>query len=350
MVDIPLNQKKAQENISFGLFYKIVPSKWYKTYPFYFEIVNNNNVFTFYLPIPPQSMNIQDMSTSEAHATLGGVVEETSEPVFHMISLTGTTGLSTSATSIGAAMVNNNSNTTGDRFNVNFRKFIDNLNETTNPLSRALRSVVDNTVEGLSNILNVNNESPLQYARSGSAVLTGNDSISLTSLSTRSTAANDGFFKKLYQEIESPFAGDNGKEANSIYANGYAWSHAMRQFFLIYRREKAKNPDLALYFIDGKAGTRFRCVPRNIAFSQSAKNPFVVSYNLVLKCWIENNTLEIRGQAPQIDRFGPGGDLEEVNIRNATSLISSTLRTINNFRRPSGVISSFTRNATTSVL
>jgi hypothetical protein len=316
-------------------------------------MVNGKEKFTFYLPIPPQSMNIQDMSTSEAHATLGGVVEETSTPVFHLISLVGTTGLSSSGTDISARTVPVNQQNV-QNLSIQFRRFIDNLNETTNPVARLIRDAVDGSVNFIGGLGDV--EKPLQYGRSGSAVITGSEDQNINELISVGTKGKDtGFLNELkaigeraVSSVTSSFTGDT-TNARSIYANGYAWSHAMRQFFLIYRREKANNPELKLFFIDGKAGTRFRCVPRNIAFNQSAKNPFVVSYNLVLKCWSDNGEdFNLTDNPPQVDRFGPGGDLADVNTLTATALAAQAFKVFNSFKRSEGVIQSLVRNSTES--
>lgn len=343
---------KGAGKTDLGLFYVIRPGNWYKTYPFYFEIRDTKTdtlAMRFYLPIPPQNLTIQDMSTSEAHATIGGVVEETSNGVFNMITLVGTTGLSSKALDLG---------TTGkdpDQLVVSFRKYVDDLTGRTNPLTKLIGGATDAVLNGVSGILG-EAEARLPYQDAGSAVDSSNagldsvvSTLSIGGKTGQKTAGGlSGFLSGQASAVAGLFTNDK-KDYTTPFANGYSWSHALRQFFLIYQREKGLNADLGLYFFDIKAGTQYRCVVRSAQFTQNAQNPYMINYNLSLKGWeIKSSVADFK--KAEINRFGPDGDLKEVYTANITASITKIANTIKTFRRPSSVAGALIKNSTSSVI
>lgn len=348
----------ARTDATYGrdLFYRIRPGNWYKTFPFFFEIrlqvpdkTDGHPIFRFFLPIPPQNMTVQDMSTSEAHATIGGVVEETSSGVFNMITLTGTTGLSSNALNLSTNAEDNNTLT------VAYRKYVDDLTGQANPLSK----LVGNLVNGVTNLVTSglgDAEGQLPYGRSGSAIASSNASTSvvLNELSAgSSTAPTKGNLaatlgKMFTSAIAGQFNADEG-DYKTIFANGYTWSHALRQLFLVYQREKSEDTRLGLYFVDVKSNTSYRCVVRSAQFTQNAKDPYIIFYNISLKCWNLKDAEE-SFQKSEIDRFGENGDLKEVYTANITASITSVGNTIRNFRRPGGVAGAMVKNSTSSII
>jgi len=349
-----------------SLFYSIRPADWYKTFPFIFEISNGTESITaietveerpplidpswfpksqdpnkmgslfkprqatvtkshgtspqrFFLPIPPQSMSVQFIPTAEATATIGGVVEETSAPVFATITLTGTTGVSIT----NKGMTRNESGAVIP--NVSQRVSYDELTNQGNIISRVGNSVV-NVIDEAVNLLALTPEKTLPFSRFGSAVRTpanpqattgGGDSTIVKNLPLEAKGDPEvGYWQKVGAGALGGFLDSNIPA--SAFSNGYSWDHALRQFFLIYQRERAKNTQLALYFIDVKSNNRWRCVPRAIQFTKSSSNPYQSNYNIVLKCWNLGEVDESVGRKNPQDRFK--GDLREVYTVNALAL------------------------------
>lgn len=335
----------------YDLFYSLNPSRWYETYPFYFDIVDTSvrdgdpqyHQLRFFLPIPPQNMTVQDMSTSEAHATIGGVVEETSKAVFSMITMTGTTGLSSYASDLSTSK--------DSSLVVAYRKYLDDLTGESNVLTKFIGGAIG-AVTNLAAGLLGDAEAELPYGSAGSAVTSSNSSDPVTSLKIDGKGKSklggfDAFTEKITNSFSTLFGGGVGT-FNTPFANGFTWSHALRQLFLVYQAEKSSNQNLALYFVDAKANTKYRCVVRSAQFTQNAKDPYIISYNISLKCWSLGN-LE-SGSVFPIDRFGPDGDLKEVYTANITASITSIGNTLRKLQRPSSIAGGLVKNSTSSIL
>lgn len=339
------------------LFYNLKPANWYKVFPFYFEIKDSSKSaaeqtqLRFFLPIPPQNMTVQDLSTSEAHATIGGVVEETSAGVFNLITMTGTTGLSPEATGMGPK---------AEELKVSFRKYIDDITGRANPLTKLIGAGVDFVNNSISGITG-EQEGNLPYWSSGSAVRSTNiesgNRQQVTTLINPSSNDDTGKLNGLANikarvgsALEALAAGEQDPDRyNSVYANGFTWSHALRQTFLVYQREKGKNPHLQLYFTDVKANTTYRCVVRSAQFNQNAQNPFTINYNMSLKCWsVGNVDRDLADSA--IDRFGPGGDLAEVFTASVPGALTSIGNTLNSFNRIDSIAGAMPRTAAAGLL
>jgi hypothetical protein len=309
-----------------SLLYKIYPQRWFQSFPFYFVIKYPDytssylsdqslaEVARFYLPCPPQSLTVQDMSTSDAYATFGGVVEETSAPVFTNVILTGTTGLAL-----------NDQSGTGVASMVRQRKLFSEATGGTNVLSRLGQAAVG-AVTGAIQGLTGNAEPALPFANYGSAVPTpDNDDPVRSFFSGRGMDVSSAIAKM------GAFLPGLGSETRAqAFSNGFSWSIALRQFFLKYATTKAKYPDVQLYFIDEKRNTQSRCVVRSPQFQNVAGQPMIQSYTIYLKCW---DTKDVEGKS-----FGPVDrletDLKNVETLNAASAILSAAKTIRRLRRP----------------
>lgn len=318
-----------------NLFYSISPAHWYQTFPFSFEILKENKLMCrFFLPIPPQNYTIQDMSTAEAHATIGGVVEEINAPVFSMITLVGTTGLSINNPELGTGAQDDL------RFNIGNRKFLDDLINTNNPIQKIVKGLAD----GALSVLEVENQ--LQYQRAGSAVNTPKTGDRIDELFTSVKQKKPSDFLDKFVDAINPFK-DPDVPKNE-FSNGWSWSQALRQFFLIYQRERSKNSNLELRFVDYKSRTSYRCVPRSIQFQQNANSPYLINYTIILKCWDLSDSQNERFRIKSINRFD--GDLKEVNTTTITGIISKVGKLANSLNRFPSVAGSFARNATGSFL
>lgn len=313
-----------------SLFYTIDPSKWYTVFPYAFEIRDGKGaaLYRFFLPIPPQSMTTQQMSTSEAHATIGGVVEETSAPVFQSITLVGTTGMSLRSDSVTGSAADTD-------LNLKQRDDFGELTGESGILGR-LRSNLGSALIG--NTLGaLEQEHPLPFEGFGSAV---NSSKKFVTGMRGAQSESAGFLSKIL--------GQKPEKRTTPFANGFSWSHALRQFFLVYAREHSVNPDWGLYFIDNKAGFQVRCVPRSVQFQQTAQSPFTQQYNIVLKCW--HLKTSDSSNIKRLDRFAKGGDLANVETASLTGAVSKLKNVAKNFMRPGGVAGAFTKNTLGSVV
>ncbi|NBP02905.1 MAG: hypothetical protein EBU90_22895 [Proteobacteria bacterium] len=314
------------------LFYSIDPSNWYKTYPFVFEVRKNRELqCRFFLPIPPQNYTIQDMSTAEAHATIGGVVEEINKPVFSMITLVGTTGLSINSPFLG--------NGVEQDLTINQRKMLDEITRT-NTFAGKILSQLRNNVSDLISLSFTEQETSLPYQDAPSSVNTPSKG-ALTQLFNPTSGDTENWLEKMnpFKKIDIP---------NTAFTNGWAWSQALRQFFLIYQRERSEDSALELYFSDYKSNTTYRCVPRSAQFQQNANTPYLINYTIILKCW---NLLDANaefGTQKDINRFDT--DLKEVNTASITGVVSKVGKIANNLNRFPSVAGSFLRNSTGSFL
>lgn len=321
--------QKAVDTERKKLFYSITPSNWYQTFPFYFEIRSEGKVFMrMFLPIPPQSMTTQALSTSDAYATLGGVVEETSKPVFWTITLVGSCGLSASSNSL----------TGGEDKSINpiFRKTADTLGNANTVTGK----LINNAINAATNLITTP-EPSLPFAPYGSAVTT--PALGDTAPATFSAEASES--NPLLTKFLGQLAG-NSPVKSTMFSNGFAWSHALKQFFMIYAREKELDNSLSLHFVDVKNNSQYRVVERSSQFQQLANSPFQQSYNIVLKCWNLSGADTSGIKLPSaVNRFGEGGDLKEVRTASAAGVITKTKETISKFMRPKDVAGALIKNS-----
>jgi hypothetical protein len=331
----------TSEKTDLSMFYTVNPNDWYKTYPFYFQFfTKEGTAITFYLPIPPQQMTMQQMTTSEAHATIGGVVTEVSAPVFYNINMVGTTGLSLNAVGVS----NPGSEVKG-------RQTFEDLSGGGGVASKLARSLSKN-IESLANV--VTPEETVPFFKYGSAVntLTEDEPASVTweNLATAPTGegptANKAIGKMIGQVARSFIGNVGDNKQPSWYLNGFTWEHALKQFFLIYQRERSKGTVGQLYFIDSKSNNQFACVPKAVQFSKASNQPYISQYTIALKCWSDafDGFLSASNfKAKPIDRFE--GDLAEVYTVSAASVITSFKKTVLKFNRVKDVGGAMVRDA-----
>lgn len=330
------NNDSATREFNQGLFYNIDPSNWYKTFPFAFEIEDDKDMLCrFFLPIPPQNYTIQDMSAAEAHATIGGVVEEVSQPVFSMITLVGTTGLALNSTSLG--------NGIDVDLNIQQRKILEEVTKADNPISKVFKEVVDQAAGKL--LLSfVEQEQELPYQTAPSAINTPASGIVESLFENAQSPSPQNFFQKI--NPLNPFK--TPEIILNEFTNGWAWSQALRQFFLIYQREREKNTNLELYFSDYKSRSSYRCVPRSIQFQQNSNNPYLINYTIILKCWSLKDAQNEDYNIKNVNRFST--DLKEVYTTSISGGLSNLGKVCKNLNRVPSVAGSFLRNSVGSFL
>lgn len=322
--EVSFSEVKEESN---NMLWRIFPQRWFSSYPFYFVVKyprqidlveaimgETNEIARFYLPCPPQSMTVQDMSTSDAYATLGGVVEETSTPVFTNVILTGTTGMALNDQS-GMGVANM----------VRQRKLFSEATGGTNVLSRLGQNAIG-ALEGVVQGITGNAEPALPFANYGSAVYTPDNDSPVSQFFSGRGMDEASAFAKL-----GAFIPGLGPETRAqTFTNGFSWGIALRQFLLRYATTKAKYSDLELYFVDEKRNTQSRCVVRSPQFQNVAGQPMIQSYTIYLKCW---DTKDIEGKTTgPVDRLET--DLKNVETLNAASAILSVAKTIRKLRRP----------------
>jgi hypothetical protein len=371
----------AQLENSTKLFYAVNPSNWFKYFPYKFEIgtlsssggnqatgsreehkeigitkvesiyafvtntakgenVSNKLVSSsfkltheFYLPIPPQQYSIQHIPATEATPTMGGIVEEVSYPTLFTITLSGSTGMSISGGQMGSSGSSKEGFMDVSPIVSSQRQTFDELMGISTVAGRVANAAM-NSLERIGNLLTPENAVP--FARGGTAVSTSdpnypsskdNKSGGPTADTWRHATMQEdgGWLKGLVDSITGPFAAKS--KPPTLWTNGFALDHAMRQFFLIYQREKAKEvggwraPETALFFVDTKSNTRYRVTPRSLNFSRTADTPFTTTYSMVFRAWDLKDASASSAYNPSaVDRLSPGGDLAEAYTVNAVSL------------------------------
>lgn len=319
------------------LFYKINPSNWYQTFPYYFDIINSGTGdvnLRFFLPIPPQNMTVQHAPASEVHATLGGAVEETSLPMFYTITLAGTTGMSLSMSSAIGRLPNQ-------------RKTFANLTGNKGIVGKVINDALG-AISGVTSDIIGGGEIPLPFFRQGSAVDTpkeGPVDPNAFPIPSEGGVAK-GFGEKMLSNLASA-VGLIGGEDPQLLSNGFSWDHALRQFFLIYQREKAVNNKLILKFTDVKANTEYRCVPKNLQFSRVAQSPFISNYAITLKCWDIKDPN--KPDNTPLDRFAAGGDLEQAFTITAANLVNGLKKVTLKALRISDIGGAYARDTIDSI-
>jgi hypothetical protein len=326
------SQPVAADDFSTNFYYNCSPADWYKLYPFVFQIrditakassrsrrtkdTDAGLQATFYLPIPPQSMTTQQLSTAIAHPTLGGVVEECSAPVFWTITLVGTTGMAMNGSDKAPY-------TSG-------RRSFEDVSGQKGVIAETAANLANKVLDTASSF--ITSEKSLPFGLNGSAVTTPQDSV-VTEL-VSSAASTSNWATQLAKAASAGLGGGMAEEATP-FSNGFIWDHALKNFFLIYQRERAKNPNLGLFFIDEKNRSAYRCVPRSVQFQKSSANPYVSMYTIILQCWDLKDSTEFK-KPEAIDRFDPNkGDLKEVYTVTSTAMISSVMKSIRDVNRMS---------------
>ena len=268
---------------------------WYKVFPYRFlvqkeQVVKKNGKkfqktqkFYYTLPIPPQAMTTKMLPASQVTPTIGGVVEETSDNLFWIIQLRGTTGIAVSRGKEGAV----------GRATV-AKKFRDKI-ETTGLLS----GIAANLGSVASKIGSV-----VDAAASGAIF----DAIS--------GAINNAILPPL------PYA----QSAVSNTSNGFSEMHELHKFFYAYSKLKGLYPGrYSLWFEDLKNDQRFQIILQDFTIERTSQSPHLYRYSIQMQGWgvLSARRAGVKVDKLEYDRFGKGGDLANVNTVGVTQLFKA---------------------------
>ena len=278
--------------------------RWYQTFPYQFRVnrfeddpANPAQQFIYTLPIPPSALSIKLVPASQATATFGGVVEETSETVFWMIQLQGTTGTAISR-NLGAGGIRDMGSTFGrgtkkvssaDRTSM-AKKFRDTI-ETTGLLAGAFASI-----EGAA----------LKAGNIADSLIGIKDDLTLGGVVGRVTGAMNAAFTP-----NLPY----GKSGVNDVTNGYTEINELHRFLAAYSAFKEKFPkNYSLNFYNHKDKQKWRVVLQDFNVQKSSQNPFLYRYQMVFKGWdMSDSTEGGKKDIAAYNRFGSDGDLKPVN-------------------------------------
>ena len=250
--------------------------------------------FHFTLPIPPQQLVSKPIIPSKVTATLGGVVEETSQVKFWINSMSGTTGTSMSRLAEDvykrekmASKYRDVIETTGllagaaAGLNQAFNKIGDVVNTAAGAAQAFASGDFAGGVGGVTGAINNALTPPIPYSKSGV---------------------------------------DNR-------TNGFVEAQELQKFFFMYSALKARYPkNFALLFTNFKTDQSWRCIVKDFQLQQSAENPYLFKYNINLQCWDIRRSRDMfagTDAAEPFDRFGAGGDLAPVNTLSSTQMLGA---------------------------
>jgi len=278
-------------------FYTVKAKNWHQTYPYRFVIRLGGAQFIYALPIPPSSYNVSTIIPSRATATLGGVVEESSEVVFFNISMQGT---------FGQAISKQRGETPAGRSD-EFRKVFTSGGLLGSALS-TLANTAGNLIKAATlqlNLLELLGNAQLPYS---------------SSFVNADTAPSEGLIGDVISSVSNIFNPPGASDPTKLTTtggNGFTEVHAFQNFLLAYQKLAAKSPgDYSLHFQNIKDNCEWRCILASPpTFSKNAQRPFIYDYALTLSAW---NLRQLDEVVPPIDRFGPGGDLSDITSASAT--------------------------------
>lgn len=300
--------KKYKEYITLTNYaFSLKPEDWYKVFPYEFvvEDIEEGEKYIYALPIPPESLTLSMVSTSNLTPTIGGVVEETSETVFWQVNLTGTTGISPS------------------------------------------RQVTDKVVSGTEGFRQSFNTGGILGKLVGS-FLGGFNSLAQRTDTLFSIGKNFGpgsdtepaAFNKLSGAIENqPAFSRSAINGDPLKSNGYTEIHQLHMFLNIYAKLKdSEQSRYRLYFKNNKDNIRWGAIVKSFSIQKSVNQPFLYKYSISLQCF-EMQDATLSGRTPAVDRFGKDGDLATANSLTATGAItkaSSLVKGIRQFKASGG--------------
>lgn len=268
---------------------------WYKLYGHQFEVViksqqqgigpltqagvgPNDDTKYFTLPIPPQSIVISPVFPNQTTPTAGGVVEEVSSVVFWRINMSGTMGIA-----VGRSDDDINKK---QRMAEVFRTRV-----STTGLLSGISAELNQTINKASNIIG-----------------------SLSDIANNPLAAVVG-------AVNNTLLPPNPYTASAVpqNSNGFTEIHELQKFFYHYHTLKSADPDkYELYFTQLKTNQRWRVVVKNYTIKQSAPNSHLYRYDMALVGWDCKDSGSVNRTA--VNRFGPDGDLAEVNTLGVNAL------------------------------
>lgn len=279
-----------------GPFYKVSAKDWYQTYPYRFKIKHGDKVTYYSLPIPPEALGYQMVSTSQLIPTLGGVVEETSATVFWQITLSGTTGIA-----IGRRYSEEK-----DQLDLpasqeqNFRKILKG-------------GILANTFNKAANVFNaVTGVAAAGYSASGMlGILEGLASTAqrFNASAVKTNLAPSDAGQKVADMLNIDLSPVRGGDSAT---NGYVEIHLLHNFLNAYSYLKEKNPETTeLFFESHKDNMQWQVIVKAFSFQKNAAQPYLYRYNIALQGF-DLKEVGAEGRVA-IDRFGPDGDLGGVN-------------------------------------
>lgn len=275
----------------------ISPQDWYKTYPYQLMIIDKKassgvtRNYIYSLPIPPDALNYRMISASNVSATMGGVVEETSETVFWNISLTGTTA-------IAVSREDTDKSPNGAE---GFRQTYD--------AGGILGRLVSSVLGGLSSLA----------GRADSIVNAGKSLFGNSTGPEKASAFSNGVAGALENQPSFTRSGVNGDAKRS---NGYTEIHKLHMFLNLYAKLKDTSPDrFELKFVSQKDNMAWQVIVKDFSFQKSANQPMLYRYSIQLQGFNMVNASSFV-QRTAIDRFGKDGDLATANSLTATGAIT----------------------------
>lgn len=274
---MPIEELADEEGLADNS-WSISGENWYKIMGYQFIVTKTNlpdeenddpdtpdSEFFYALPIPPQSLIVKPVFANKVTPTIGGVVEEVSDTTFWMITMAGTTGI---APSRGP----------GDRL----KKF---------GFSTKFREVIATT--GLLSGITSNLSKSINQRASAIDALGNGDPIG---------AINSTITPPL------PYSGS----AVNRYNNGFTEIKDLEKFFYWYHKLKSNDPKAyKLSFAIYKSNQQWDVVVKDFNIQQNASNPHLYRYSITLQGWNVSSTDE--ANQVEFDRFGPHGDLQQVN-------------------------------------
>jgi hypothetical protein len=277
------------------------PENWYKVFPYQFVVVKlsgpkDNKIKSFFnytLPIPPQQLAIKLVPASQATATVGGVVEETSNNVFWAIQMSGTTGTAIARSEADkdirgqmASRFRERLQTTGE-----FAGVFSNLG--------AISSKVGGSIDALKKGLSGGGAAGIINGVAGSL--------------------NNAFL---------PTTQWSGS-AVDVKSNGFEEIQEFHRFLHVYSKLKGAFPrEYSLWFYNHKTGQKWQVILQDFSIQQSSQNPHLYRYNVQLKGW-NISGISAKEQLKEFDRFGVDGDLKSVNTMSVKKT-AENLKKLNN--------------------
>jgi len=310
-------QTELFDNPTQSAFYTVKAKDWHKTYPYRFVIrFSDRSVdYIYALPVPPSVYNVATIIPSRATATLGGVVEESSAVVFFNISMQGT---------FGQAISKQEGYTPAGRAD-EFRRVF-----TSGGLIGSALSTLTNTT---GNILKATQGTVNPFELLGSAQMPYS-----SSFVNADTKPSEGIVKDLIGSVSNIFSPNEVTPSNALTTtggNGFTEVHAFQNFLLAYQKLASARPnEYSLHFQNVKDNCEWRCILSSPpAFSKNAQRPMIYDYQISLTAW---DLKPIGTVIPAIDRFGPDGDLADINSASATGAFTKMANLKATFLRAKG--------------
>lgn len=300
----PPPKEKSGDSLTTGI------AKFVKKVVDYFSDADSasdqQSFYYFTLPIPPTSKIINAVFPSKATATFGGVAEEVSPVKFWNIALEGTTG-----TGIGR---DESDEIQRKRMSTKFRKVITTTGLMDGFYAQA-RLISNKTVGLLDRAVDVVDVTKSDYEAATSGSLRAFARSAADAAHHLKGAINDTLTPPL------PYASSGVDNVR----NGFKEAQELQRFYYIYHMLRGKYPKkYELYYADIKTDQVWRVTIEHFSLKQNAQNPNLWKYSIKLKGWDVRSYKDFTALSEEdyeaYDRFGPRGDLREVNAVDSRKL------------------------------